>query len=300
MMTQTWLFPATRLFRIAPTRLLQGMLWPVLVVVCLLKPAQAQSISGLELGRNGRFRPPSAMAGAQHFDTIRVSFTSEVFVDRYDLNLESLDSTACLVHAGGFSYDPAAFTATWPVSVTATNANNRYRVIISGVWTPNEAPVSGYTNDFHILTGDVSSDQVVSPEDVLPIINHLNAGLPYDPRFDVNVDGQVTPQDSGIIINLLNGAGGDLPLEPPGVYTRHLRIPEPEFRISNLFVVDGLAYLSFSGLPRRSRLNLEASGIIGAPSWSWIGSTLITSETEPIPVILLPGLDAERYRAFFE
>lgn len=74
---------------------------------------------------------------------------------------------------------------------------------------------------------DVNSDSIVSPVDVLIVINEINQNgshplgpPPQGPPFlDVNADGEVSPLDALIVINFLNnrgsGEGEPLPAEAP-------------------------------------------------------------------------------------
>ncbi len=54
---------------------------------------------------------------------------------------------------------------------------------------------------------DVNDDSIVSPVDVLIVINHINASKSYELLLDVNRDRLITATDALIVINYLNSAG---------------------------------------------------------------------------------------------
>lgn len=56
---------------------------------------------------------------------------------------------------------------------------------------------------FGQLTGDVNGDRLVTPIDWLSVMNHINAGSPYDPALDVDRNGSINPTDALIIENLI-------------------------------------------------------------------------------------------------
>ncbi len=51
---------------------------------------------------------------------------------------------------------------------------------------------------------DLSGDGLVSPLDVLLVVNHINQSQPYDSRLDTNGDGFIAPLDVLLIVNYLN------------------------------------------------------------------------------------------------
>lgn len=54
---------------------------------------------------------------------------------------------------------------------------------------------------------DINDDSIVSPVDVLLVINHINAAKPFDAVMDVNRDQSIGPTDALAVINFLNASG---------------------------------------------------------------------------------------------
>ena len=138
------------------------------------------------------------------------------------------------------------------------------------MWDTSSVPLAGgaYTNEFSILTYDVTGDDVVAPADSLALINHINSGDPYDPALDVNLDGAISPQDSLLIINYLN-ANGPVSLISPGVFSPVFRDPKPGLSFTAFTIADSILKFDLYGLPVGSRLRLmgstSLSSIYGRP-----------------------------------
>ncbi|MDA1054729.1 MAG: dockerin type I domain-containing protein [Planctomycetota bacterium] len=90
---------------------------------------------------------------------------------------------------------------------------------------------------------DVTGDNLISPLDVLVIINALNNGgaRPLRPprtgdfSYDTNGDGTLSPIDALLVINFLNGAGsGEGEAAPLHSLAGLLYVPSPEFAVGAL------------------------------------------------------------------
>ncbi len=115
---------------------------------------------------------------------------------------------------------------------------------------------------------DVSGDGILSPLDVLLVINYLNSGggsgegEPSDDRYDVNDDGIVSPLDALVLISALNdpaSSSGEGEAAPPltGRPERVVSDPvvgedssESSLRRTSLASIDARDYLLQVGLPQ--------------------------------------------------
>ena len=115
---------------------------------------------------------------------------------------------------------------------------------------------------------DVSGDGILSPLDVLLVINYLNSGggsgegEPGDDRYDVNDDGIVSPLDALVLISALNdpaSSSGEGEAAPPltGQSERVVADPvvdesssEPSYQGTSVAAIDARDYLLQLGVPQ--------------------------------------------------
>ncbi|MCO6457547.1 MAG: cadherin domain-containing protein [Pirellulaceae bacterium] len=118
------------------------------------------------------------------------------------------------VSSGTFSGTPSIYDpGQYPVLVTATDQGN---LTADGLFMidiqPSPAP---WQNPFNWM--DVNADGLISPVDILIIINYINThpgnpALPSAPKapppfLDVNGDNLITPADVLVIVNFINAGG---------------------------------------------------------------------------------------------
>jgi len=256
----------------------------------------------LELGSPvGTFHAPDVVHGWKNISQIRYTFSENVFVDFYDLHLEAISPGGYNMSIYDFDYDPVHRTATWQVSGLPSIQNERYNIILSGVWrrSPFPEPVQPLTNAFTILTYDTDGNDTVSSRDNLLIINHINNGNPYDPMLDVNGDGSITPTDSLLIINFLD-AYGPVPLVAPGPYAAVVKTPAPALSITNLTVQGGMVTMWMDGLPDGAMAVAEGTTDLIQPYWYPIASEPATGGVNRIEFPALGQGPVEFLRVGFQ
>jgi hypothetical protein len=264
--------------------------------------AGAADVSSFMLGASNGFYPPAVLHGAYAFNQIQVVFDTDVMVDFYDLHLNAIAPAPYSLPFSGFSYDRATHTAVWRVDGQPSSQNERFLAVLSGVWDYGGVPLTGggYTNEFSILTGDVSGDGQVSALDPLVIINHLNSGNPYNPALDVNLDGQVSALDTLIVINMINASSGSIPLIPPGAYSAVINDPPAGFRISTISCRDGRVALQFAGLPDGCMSRVRGKGTLSEANWYTVVDFHVTNGLDQVSFPMLPASESEFYRVSFQ
>lgn len=262
----------------------------------------ATDVTSLRLGSSGTFHSPVVMHGTYAFTQIQITFDTDVFVDFYDLQLTAISPAPYSIPLSGFSYNPSTRTAVWQVDGQPAEQNERFRVVLSGVWDSGGIPLAGggYTNYFSVLTGDVTGDDVVSPIDMLTLMNHLDAGSPYDPALDINLDGQVSSLDSLIVINMLNAmGGGSISLIGTGPYHAVSTDPAADLRIGEVEVHPSVVTLMVSNLPTGSRLKVEGKGTLSETNWNEVLDCFVTNGMDQVSFPKPLSHPAGFYRASF-
>ncbi|MCH8044553.1 MAG: hypothetical protein IID44_12635, partial [Planctomycetes bacterium] len=149
-------------------------------------------------------------------DRIIVQFSEHVDVQRDDLRVFGVNVP--VYEIAGFQYRPTTFTATWTLADSpradkllldlsdrvGDNGDNP----IDGNWQngvstfPSGNGVSESNDDFrfqiNVLPGDSISSGLVDRRDLLDIIHALGSSTqrgPYNPRLDLNTDGQIDLSD---------------------------------------------------------------------------------------------------------
>lgn len=274
----------------------------VVVFISIACRAGATGVSSFMLGASNGFYPPAVLHGTYAFNQIQITFDTDVMVDFYDLHLNAIAPASCSLPFSGFSYDHATHTAVWRVDGQPDHQNERFQAVLSGVWDYGGIPLTGggYTNEFSVLTGDVSGDDQVAAMDSLLIINHLNSGNPYNPALDVNLDGQITPMDTLLVINMINTSPGSIPLIPPGAYSAVTNDPPAGFRISTISCRDGRVALQFAGLPDGCISRVRGKGALSEASWYTIIDFYVTNGLDHVSFPMLPASESEFYKVSFQ
>ena len=170
-----------------------------------------------------------------NIDQIKVVFSENVTIDRADLALSGVNTSAYNISGGTFIYDPVTFTAIWtlPVAIGSDRlmlrlnadgsspiqdtAGNR----LDGEWTnpPSTVPPASvfpsgngtaggdFLFRFNVLLGDVNRDGYVKTDDVLAILPNLNKGVGdsgYTAFIDVDGNGQIKTSDVLAVLPKLN------------------------------------------------------------------------------------------------
>lgn len=276
----------------------------LLVALAIARPAAGTGIISFEVGtffRSSDMVAPSAMHGTYAFDLIKVKFDTDVFVDFYDLKLGYIGGDSNSIGIVGYSYDSATHTAYWNVDGQQSLQNARYRAVLSGIWDPAGVPLDGggYTNEFSVLSGDVTGDGSVTPLDTLTIINYLNTVPPpaYDATLDVNWDGYITAADSLITINIINSGG--VSLVGPGAYKAVPCSPPAEVRFTGVEGTNGTVNLRFTGVPVGSVAQVEGKGTLADPRWYTIQTFWVSNVIDHLSFPMLEGSNSEFYRVTF-
>lgn len=267
-------------------------------------PVLGTEVSTFSLGRAsqpGLYYPPAFMHGVNAFDSIRITFNEDVFVDFYDLQLQVVGDVGNSIPITGFTYDASTRAAVWTIDSQGTQQNVRYLATLRGVFDAGGVPLSGgtYTNAFTILTCDVTGDDQISPTDVLVIINHLNGGLPYNPVLDVDWNGVINPTDTLLIINYLN-LYGNVALVPPGDYRNVPMFPSPYLAMTSIREQEGNIVLKLSGQPLGSYVRVMGKKSLLDAEWYLIVGYFVTTDSPWVSFSMLPGLKAEFYHASFQ
>lgn len=267
-------------------------------------PARATDVTSFELGYPGAFYPPATLHGTYAFSQIRVAFDTDVYVDAYDLHLYAVaDPAACSLPISGFSYDSTNRSATWTLAGQPVQQNERFLAVLSGIWATNGVALTGgqYTNEFSVLSGDVSGDDYVTPLDSLLIINYLNNPIGERPDLDVNLDGAVTPLDTLIVINMINAApGGQIDLVSGGSYLAVTNDPPPALRFANVASTNSSVYLQFSGLPLHSLALITGKTALPDATWYPVLNKFVTNESSGISFPMIRSLTQEFYQVQFQ
>jgi hypothetical protein len=135
-----------------------------------------------------------------------------------------------------------------------------------------EAPVLPWHNAANPL--DVNADGVVSPLDVLLIINRLNLGEGGElslegggpPFLDVTGNNMLTPLDALLIINHLNAAEGDF--GPEGEDRSLAAVGIGPF-VENRFPAPFATFRHDVPEPRRIELATLPAALLGVPTADW-------------------------------
>ena len=264
--------------------------------------AYATDVSSFMLGSSNVFYPAAVLHGTYAFNQIQITFDADVMVDFYDLHLNAIAPAPYSIPFAGFSYDHATHTAVWRVDGQPNHQNERFQAVLSGVWDYGGVPLTGggYTNEFSILTGDVSGDGQVAAMDPLLIITHLNSGNPYNPALDVNLDGQVSPQDTLIVISMINESPGSIQLIPPGAYSAVTNDPPANLQIGKISCQDGRVTLKFLGLPEGSVSRVTGKGALSETNWYTVIDLYVTSNVDHVSFPMLPASESEFYRVSFQ
>ena len=122
---------------------------------------------------------PAFIHGVNAFDSIRITFNADVFVDFYHLQPQVVGTDSHTVPITGFTYDAVSRAAVWTIDNQGLQQNARYLATLTAYSIPGTPRPGGKsTNVFTILTCDMSGDDQVTPLDSLTIIDHINDGLP--------------------------------------------------------------------------------------------------------------------------
>lgn len=262
--------------------------------------ACAAEVSTFALGRSsqpGLYYAPPFLHGAYAFESIRITFNTDVVVDFYDLQLQSLGVATNQIPVTGFSYDPVSRAATWTIDEQVTMQNARYLATLTGVRDTGGGLLPGgiYTNDFSILTCDVTGDNQISPVDALVIINHINAGLPYQPALDVNWDGVIDAADTLIVINFLD-LYGTVSLVAPGPYRTVPMIPFANPVITNIRTLPAGVVVEFSGVPTGRQTSIKGKVFLSDADWYAVLDFERTNGMKSVTFAILSYLPSEFYR----
>jgi hypothetical protein len=263
-------------------------------------PAAATSVTAFEVGTAARpteFVAPAVMHGTYAFDLIRVTFDTDVFVDFYDLKLGYIGADSNTISISGYSYDHATHTAIWNISGQQQIQNARYRAVLSGIWDAGGVPLTGggYTNEFTVLTGDVTGDNAVNSADDVLLQNHISGGLPYDPALDVDWSGAVSPMDRIIVIGI-----GGASLVSAGAYTVVPRSPPSDLRLLGVTTTNETVRLRFSALPAGSVGKAERKLKMSDLNWATIQTLWVSNGMDEVTFPMLPGSTSEFYRISFQ
>ena len=272
-------------------------------VLILTRPVHGAEVSTFGLGRSsqpGLYYHPAFMHGVNAFESIRITFNADVFVDFYDLRLQVVGAESNRVPITGFTYDSGSRAAVWTIDEQGLQQNARYLATLTGVFDAGGAPLSGgvYTNAFTILTCDVSGDDQVTSVDALVVVNHINLGLPYDPVLDVDWNGAVNSIDELLIVNFLN-TYGNVSLAAPGDYRSVPMIPTPDLAIAEIHEEDGRVMLEFSGLPTGCLASITGKVLPSDADWYAVLDFFATNGIGAVSFPMLPSLTTEFYRASF-
>jgi hypothetical protein len=128
----------------------------------------------------------------------------------------SFNSEPCLMKPSRFTVTQLGGTQTAPVvSSVESLSGNVVRVTLNqaidaGAWTTIDDTLSEVSVRVGFLPGDVNGNGVVTPSDILALIDSLN-GLSSLPLWSTDLDrsGSPAPADILTIIDLLNGASGN-------------------------------------------------------------------------------------------
>lgn len=269
-------------------------------VFIMTGPAFAAEVSTFAIGRSSQpdlYYAPAFLHGAYAFEYIRITFNADVLVDFYDLQLQAVGVESNVIAATGFSYDPATRAAIWTVAGQATLQNARYLATLTGVHDAAGGLLPGgiYTNSFSILTGDVTGDDQVSALDPLILINHINGGLPYQPALDVNWDGVISPVDVLIVIDFLNQYG-DTNLAAPGAYRTVPMDPFAKPVIKAIHKVQDNIVVAFSGVPSGRQASITGKALLSDVEWYAVVDFEVTNGLRAVSFPWLPHLSSEFYK----
>jgi hypothetical protein len=165
-------------------------------------------------------------------NTISVRFDENVTVAKGNLTLLRADSTGYDLSGATFSYNPAAFVATWTLSQTlpadklllslATVADIAGNALdgewldgMNGFPSGDGAPGGNFNFRFNVLPGDVNQDSAVTSSDRDAIVSALGTApgdAAYSPWKDVTGDGLVISTD---LIKVRNAQDAWLPADSP-------------------------------------------------------------------------------------
>jgi hypothetical protein len=164
-----------------------------------------------------------------NINRIRVQFSTAVSVQQADLSVRGVSVANYGFAAGGFTYDPTTFTATWtlntnlgrdkllldldgdaPAGVAATAGG----ALLDGEWvngspsqifgSGNGTPGGDFEFRLNILPGDANGDGVVNVTDLGALSTHFNQS-PRGPREgEFSGDGVVNVTDLGILSTNFN------------------------------------------------------------------------------------------------
>jgi hypothetical protein len=157
-----------------------------------------------------------------NINRVSVRFSEDVTVARADLMLSGVAVTTYGYAAGGFSYDPATFTATWTLdrNVPADKLRLQLRdavhngagTALDGDWADGaDAYSSGdgaaggaFNFRVNICPGDVNQSGATNSNDEIDVRNRfftstttpwVDPAYPYTPLHDVNGSGQIDASD---------------------------------------------------------------------------------------------------------
>ena len=173
---------------------------------------------------------PAATSGV---DQIRIRFTNDVRVSIDDLTVTGVNRTH--YEPTGFSYDAQEFLASWSFDGRLQSdklqleLDDRLRDTggrpLDGNWTdavskfPSGDGLISANDPFrfrlNVVPGDVDANALVDRRDLLDVIHGLGGSVEqgrYDPRLDVNVDGQIDADDLRAVLARL---GSQLPPGEP-------------------------------------------------------------------------------------
>ena len=179
------------------------------------------------LGTNGYSIPVGSSAQLDplpwnNIDLIRITFSEDVNVDAADLSISGIAPTAYTFE--DFLYDPQTHVATW----TLPTAFNRNRIlldldangidpiedldgnVLDGDWTNESSTYNSGDGTaggdfeflFNVLPGDVDGYGGVQLQDHTSVLNDVDNNTNssnYDPKYDVDGDGNIEYQDADFV-----------------------------------------------------------------------------------------------------
>lgn len=164
-----------------------------------------------------------------NINQIKITFNEDVDVQMGDLSVSGVNTTAYAFSA--FSYDAGTYTATWTLSQSVTKdkllldldgdgldpVHDACENVLDGEWTTSTSTYDSgngmaggdFEFRFNVLPGDGNASNTVTIMDPMlaNAIKGKATGDPgYNPRYDVDGDGEITTSDCSLIYAQLGAA----------------------------------------------------------------------------------------------
>jgi len=145
--------------------------------------------------------------------------------------------------------------------------------------------------------GDLNGDGAATAQDLF-LFQTVYVNGDYDPRYDVNLDGTLSPADELDLVNLLNQNGGSVELVPGGPVHRIPPRPRPALRLSGIRPDQSVVDITLTGMPRGAMVSCHTAATL-TNTWQTLTEFPARTATTNILTPIAANTNAAFFRAGF-